>query len=149
MLLCFIILIINARRVLTRPFESVGPTRCVLLPLRYYYRRYAADTLTTERHAADTLEIMVLFLIHLKIAGCCIPANTRRWPNACLMLPNFADRGPALTDHSCLLVKQWPWRPHRGRGLLYSSYPKKSTCFNMAVTQSDLDPKLRKMPITI
>ena len=46
--------------------------------LRYYYRRHAADTLIKELHAADNLEIIVLFLIHLKIAGCGIQANKRR-----------------------------------------------------------------------
>ena len=29
--------------------------------------------------------------------------------------------------------------------ILYSFYPKKSTFFNMAVTESDVDPKVRKM----
>ena len=65
--------------------------------------------------------------------------------------PDFAESLPALTNHSCsdscFLVKQLPWRPQWGRGLLYSSYPKKSTFFNMAVTESDLDPKPRKMPM--
>ena len=30
--------------------------------LRYYYRRHAADTLIKELHAADNLDIIVLFL---------------------------------------------------------------------------------------
>ena len=39
----------------------------------------------------------------------------------------------------------WPCRPLRGRRLLYSFYPKK---INMALTESDLDPKVWKMSIT-
>ena len=34
------------------------------------------------------------------------------------------------------------------RGLLYLFHPKKSTLFNMAVTESDLDSKPRKMLVT-
>ena len=41
-----------------------------------------------------------------------------------------------------------PLRAGVGRRLLYSFYPGKSAFFNMAVTESDLDPKVRKMPIT-
>ena len=63
---------------------------------------------------------MVLFQIHLEIAGCGIPANKRRWRNACLMKRRLR-RWPASIIkhiiHVCWLIKQWPWRPHRGRGL--------------------------------
>ena len=33
--------------------------------------------------------------------------------------------------------------------MLYSFYPKKSTFFNMTVTESDLDSKVRKMSIIL
>ena len=57
-----------------------------------------------------------------------------------------------ISDHRrSLLVESVPWtRPHRkgvSCGLLCSFYPGNSAFFNMVVTESDLDLKVRKMHI--